>query len=127
MTKPSSDIYVIKVIDEYTVVINKGSKDGIKQDQGFLIYSISDEPLIDPVTNENLDYLEVVKGRATIKHLQEKICTLRSSQYSSPTKTIRKERNPILSPFGSTVEEVIDDKELLPLDDPIIGDLVKLI
>lgn len=128
MSKPVSSMYVIKIIDACTVVINKGSADGLKLGNKFLIYSLDDEPLIDPITKANLGYLENVKGIATVKHLQEKVCTIESAKFSKPTKTIRKERNPLMSSFNSSViEETTDDKEQLPFENVLMGDYVKLI
>lgn len=127
MNKLTSEIYVIKVIDEYTVVINKGSKDGLKQNQRFMIYSIDDEPLVDPITKENLGYLELVKGIAKVKHLQESVSTLESASYSKPTRTVRKQRNPIITLGTSTTEEILSDEEQLPFQDIQVKDYVKII
>ncbi|MBU3217808.1 hypothetical protein LL033_10040 [Clostridium estertheticum] len=128
MSKPTSPIYVVSIIDDYTIVINKGSDDGIMQNHKFLIYSISDEPIIDPITKLNLGYLEIVKGVAEVKHLQHKICTLESSKYTHPTKRIRKHNNSLVSAFGSSSsEEIIDDKEQLPFENLNNGDYAKLV
>ena len=39
---------IAKVIDPYHIAINIGACDGVQKGQKFLIYSIDDEPLIDP-------------------------------------------------------------------------------
>ena len=55
-------IKVVKLLDEYKIVINKGANDGIKVGQVFLVYK-EDEELFDPDTNESLGRLEIVKGK----------------------------------------------------------------
>ena len=136
MINPETKILIIKEIDEYTVVINKGSTDGIKPNQRFLLYSLSDEPLIDPLTNENLGYLELVKGTAEVEHLQEKICTIKSCRYTKPsTKTVKTSHsgnNALFTALGGlsgaiTEEEIISDKKLSPFKNIKIGDFAKII
>jgi len=121
-------IIVIKVIDEYTVVINKGEEDGIRFNHRFLIYSLDDEPLIDPITKKTLGTLEIVKGTVKVKHMQPHLTTLVSDQYSKPSRTITKRKNPLLGAFDNsiTTEEISDDKELIALDNPSVGDCAKI-
>jgi len=71
---------VAHVIDEYQVVINRGSDQGVKVGDTYLIYAIGPD-LIDPETNESLGPLEVVRGRAAVKHVQEKIATLETIEF----------------------------------------------
>ena len=121
---------IVKIIDEYTIVINKGSDDGIKPAHKFLIYSIDQEPLVDPITNENLGSLEIVKGQAKVKHIQNKITTLESDSYTiAPKKIIkRSNKNPFYDPFSTTsTEEILGEKEVLPFDNVSIGDYAKMI
>lgn len=124
-------IRIVKVIDYYTVVINKGSNDGIKSGHRFLIYSIDDEPLIDPVTNKSLGNLEIVKGTVKVKHIQDSITTLESDSYIPPSRKIIKRKSTTIDSWlnsnNGTTEEIVDEKELKPLDDPSVGDFVKLI
>ena len=68
---------VIKVVDQYTIVINKGSGDGILMGHKFAVVEIG-EILRDPDTNEELEALEIVKGKVEVTHLQDKIATLKS-------------------------------------------------
>jgi hypothetical protein len=63
---------VAKVLNEYEVIINKGSMHQIKEGQRFLIYRISDEEIIDPETQQSLGYLEIVVGRGKVTHVQER-------------------------------------------------------
>ena len=57
---------VANIINEYKIVINRGSEHNIRLEQRFLIYSLSHEEIIDPITNEPLGYLEIVKGTGKV-------------------------------------------------------------
>jgi hypothetical protein len=114
---------VIRILDEYTVVINKGSSDGLTAGMRFLIYEIDPEELIDPDTKENLGKLEIVKGIGKILHIQDKIATLQSDKFT----TSQRIRKPIqsLKTFMGEVESFDTDME--PFKDIKNGDLVKRI
>jgi len=103
---------VIKVINEYEVVINKGADDNIKDDNIFLVYNLGDE-LIDPDTNESLGRLELICGKAKVKHIQPKFTTLISSERGRPRKRTR--TNPWLGVAGTT-EEVTESGEMLEFE-----------
>lgn len=64
---------VAKVIDNYKLVINRGSENGIREGQRMLVYGISDEDIKDPRTGESLGYLELVRGTGKIISVQEKM------------------------------------------------------
>ena len=66
--------------DEYNVAINRGSVHGVKVGDTYLIYAIGPD-IIDPETDESLGPLEVVRGRAVVRHVQEKISTLESIEF----------------------------------------------
>lgn len=111
---------VVKTIDEYKVAINKGSSDGIKLDQKFLIFSLSAEEIIDPETKESLGKLEIAKGTGIVSHVQDKLATVTSNKRSNPVKI--KRRNILLF---SNVEEVVEAGDLLPFEDVCVGDKAK--
>ncbi len=124
---------VAKVIDEYTIVINKGLDDGIKPGQRFLIFAFG-ENIIDPDTKEDLGTLEIVRGTGKVTHLQEKIATVTSDMKSSPRKTIRKIGKPgtltgmavyYASMFGSEEVEEHLPAETVPFEEATIGDYAK--
>lgn len=71
---------VAHVIDKYKVVINRGSDQGVTVGDTYLIYAIGPD-LIDPETNESLGPLEVVRGRAVVRHVQEKVTTLEAIDF----------------------------------------------
>ncbi len=130
------NIKIAKVIDRYTLVLNKGEKDGIKVGQRFLIYSIGDE-IIDPDTKESLGNLEIVKGTGRVTNLQDKMATIGSDMKSSPSRTVRrvKEGDPlgiraITRAFGGSTTQEIEEQlppEKIPFEDPTIGDMAKTI
>jgi hypothetical protein len=80
MTKKIDDIRIVKVINDFDIVINKGSNDGVSEYMNFLVYELGDE-IIDPVTNKSLGTLEIAKGKFRVKHIQESLTTLESDEY----------------------------------------------
>lgn len=71
---------VVHVIDEYKVAINRGVDQGVKVGDTYLIYAIGPE-LIDPETDESLGDLEIVRGRAVVRHVQDKVSTLETIEF----------------------------------------------
>lgn len=123
---------VIKVIDEYRVVINKGTKDEVVNKMRFLIYKL-DEELFDPETKESLGKLEIVKGTGSPVHIQERIATIESDKFvqSKDKRTLIKKRGGgiLIGLTMPSTEEIIEpgDRVEEPFDDPEVGDMAKLI
>ncbi len=119
---------VVKIIDDYKIVINKGSESGVKMNQTFLIYRLAEE-IIDPETNENLGNLEVIIGRGIVTHVQEKIATLTSNTVRKENKRIIRRNNPNLGAFmgllGDSEEIIEPTSDTVPFEDPQKGDLAK--
>ncbi|WP_192035321.1 hypothetical protein [Halomonas sp. YLGW01] len=121
---------VAKIVDEFTLVINRGRADGVSKGDLFLVYYTEDDDIIDPDTGESLGNLEVVRGVGKVVHLQEKMSTIKSTRKAARGKTIRK-----LAPkgllgmamAGDFKEEIIEEPEqgLLEFDDPNIKDKAK--
>jgi len=63
---------VAKILDEVKVVINRGSKDGVKPGMRFVAYAEVDE-VTDPDTGESLGKWELVKGRLLAAHVQDRM------------------------------------------------------
>ena len=59
------------------VVINRGSHQGVKLGDKFLVFGIGPR-IIDPDTHDDLGELELVRGRGEVVHVQEHLATLRS-------------------------------------------------
>jgi len=70
---------VAKIIDEYTVVINKGSDNGVEENMRFIIYEKGKE-IIDPDSKESLGYFEYVKGKVKVDVVNEKYSIAKSYQ-----------------------------------------------
>lgn len=122
---------VVKVLDEYTVVINRGREHGVSKGDYFLVYCVDSEELTDPETGESLGHLEIVRGTGSVIHVQQKISTLKSIK-TDYKNIVRKITHPGLGLGGfigsrysqkETVEEA--EKTELPFDEAEIRDSVK--
>ena len=121
---------VVKVLDGYKVAINRGSLHKISIGQRFLMYILSNEEIIDPDNGKSLGYLEIVKGRGKVTHVQEKMSTIESDEKETSSKRITRGpyTNPLakaLSSWGREEEVEIIKPSFVPFDDPQIGDKVK--
>ncbi len=63
---------VAKIVDETTIVINRGSDSGVVEGMRFVIVAQGDE-VPDPDTGRSLGAWEVVKGHLKATHVQPKI------------------------------------------------------
>jgi len=97
--------------DGNSVVINRGSLDGVQEGQKFFIYEISPAEIADPISGESLGRLEIAKGTGLVRHLQERMATLTSDRQT----TSRRVRYSFM--FGE--ESVISPQ---PFKSPKIGD-----
>ena len=116
---------VIRVLDEYTVVINRGSEHGIASDSRFLVYGTSTEELFDPETGKSLGFLEVVRGTGRASHVQENVATIRTDRSYPPRRTVTKRthRGIVAISVGSEEIETIDSRgELIPFDNVRVSD-----
>lgn len=117
---------VVRKRDEYHLVINRGSLDGVEEGDLFLVYYVEPDELFDPETNESLGKLEIVRGTGRAVHVQEKLTTIKSNMLDNTSaKTIRRSSHPfnVIGLGSETVEE--SARELKPFDSPAIGDKVK--
>lgn len=125
-TNPAPRGFPAKVIQKISfsdkLVVNRGSLDGVKIGNRFLVYAVSSEDILDPETGESLGRLEIVRGRGVVTHVQERMATLQPELVKSSRRVVRR-RSPLLA-FGD--EEVIEPNEHRgDFDDPEVGDLVK--
>jgi hypothetical protein len=114
---------VVRVLDPYTLVINRGTAHGVKEGQNFVIYGISEEELVDPETQKNLGFLEIVRGKGQASHVQENLSTIAATRRYAPTRIIHMTKSSF--PFGipeetETVEPVAS--ELIPFEGARVGD-----
>lgn len=66
----TSPIVVKEIIDAHKVIINKGSNQGVKNGDRFLIYNMGEE-IIDPSTNKFCGRLEVTKGTGVAIYVRD--------------------------------------------------------
>lgn len=116
-------IQVAYIIDEYRVALNIGKDSGVRVGEKFQVFTLSEHEIIDPGTKQSLGYLEIIKGTGKITSVQDNMSILESVvKDATPVKVIRK------SPFAAFAEsEETITTEILPFDDPQIGDYAKLI
>lgn len=67
---------VVKIIDDETIVINAGKKNGIKLGNKFEIYDTGEE-IFDPDTNESLGTLDTIKETVKAINVLPKMCICR--------------------------------------------------
>lgn len=103
---------VIKLLDPYQIVINRGSESGIKLGSRFLIFR-SGEELRDPDSGENLGSLEIVRGKARVVHVQAKMCTLESDEYliTPGKKRVIKRQGGLMALSGQSGTEEVTEGE----------------
>lgn len=70
---------IIKILNQYKVVVDIGADSGIRKDMDFIIYS-EGETIRDPDSDEVLGKLENIKARVKVIHIQERFSTLESSE-----------------------------------------------
>jgi hypothetical protein len=118
---------VAKIIDDCTLVINRGSEDNVPFGQRFLIYRQSEEQILDPVTGEFLGNLEIVRGTGKVIHVQDRISTVESDEREPPKRRIV--RGPSAIPFilPGHDETIVVPGQLKPFHEPEVGDLAKRI
>ena len=121
---------VIRILDEYSLIINVGAKHGVKKGMKFIVYEEGDE-IIDPETNKSLGKLEFVKGTIEVVNVQENFSLAMSAEFY-PETTI-KELTFALTRFGGRRKRLpVDENVIEPLQTPVsnkikVGDKVKSI
>jgi hypothetical protein len=120
---------VAEVLNDTTVAINAGLHHGIEVGMKFILIGIGKD-IVDPETQENLGPLELVRGRVTVTHVQERICTAESNQQSKVPgrkRIITRPNSPFSAMLGAGREEIEEDVtyEVKHLDGVKIGDIAK--
>ena len=110
------------------IVINRGSANGIKEGQKFIVYSIGEE-LFDPDTNESLGNLEIIKGTGVATHVQKRQTTITTDNYKKVPKRVPQSKfvNMLLGIPINTKNEYIEEfsETKIPFKDLKKGDLVR--
>lgn len=73
---------IVKILDEYNVIINAGTSNGVLVGNEFQILDKKGSPVIDPDTNEEIGYLDLVKATVQVTEVQEKMCVCTSPEYN---------------------------------------------
>lgn len=120
---------VAKVLTNTKLVLNKGSNAGIGLGDQFLIFELSDEDIVDPISGKSLGKLEIVKGTGTATNVQEKITTIESTKkLGVPRKTSKNNTWTSKTIFGEYEQiEYENDDEKKPFEDVKIGDIARKI
>lgn len=71
---------IVKILDEYTLVINAGTDHGVQSGDQFQILDKKGSKVIDPDTDEVIGQLDLVKATVEVTDLHEKMCIC-SSQF----------------------------------------------
>jgi hypothetical protein len=90
-----NEAVVVEVLSSTEVVINIGSENGIKEGQRFLVYSIGEHELFDPVTFQPLGKSEFKKGIGRVTSMQDKASTIEWEQ-SDEDEDIQAFINPVI-------------------------------
>jgi hypothetical protein len=126
---PSYFGIVAKVVDHYSLVINKGSEDGVSIGDRFQIYGIGEE-VIDPESGISLGKLESVRGTGKVSHVQPKLATISCDQYEKAIRKVREiKRNDIFSALSGNTTETVHEEDgnrtQLAFAEPEVGDRVR--
>jgi len=114
---------VIKVIDDSTVVINKGQNDGIRPEDRFVIYEEKEE-ITDPNTGENLGKLQLTKGTAKVQSIQERMSVL----VSDKTRTISKSIKSVFTLNIYQPIETYEESQMQPFEREVeVNDIARVI
>lgn len=105
-------LLVAQIVSNDTLILNKGSREGIKKGQEYLIYKLGNR-IVDPETLEDLGQWEIVRGRGEIVDVKEKYSVLKSRNWVGG-----------LMAFSLAVS---GRDKYVPFDSPEKGDIAKLI
>lgn len=93
----NNEFKIVKIIDEYKVVVNAGC-DYLEEDDILEVFKIG-EKVFDPETKDLLGTLDIVKARLKIHTLYEKMCLCVNEKSKNPISAIP---GSALSAFQST-------------------------
>lgn len=117
----NSEAKIVKIINDYKVVLNKGLKQKVGVGDKYLLYYLGKDDIIDDETNENLGKIEYVIGKGKITHVQENM-----SQLETITKSVVNKKKIVKTAssysWNNKEEEIIEPEEtLIPFDNPQVG------
>lgn len=110
---------VVKIVDEYSVVVDIGSKHGVGEDMEFVIFE-EGETVTDPDTGEELGRMEHPKAKVKPHHIMEELTVMESAETEirtfDPPPTIPTFSN-IFSDIGKREKREVRVRKELPLDE----------
>lgn len=106
---------VVKILDEYSVVVDVGSVNGVEEDMEFVIYE-EGEPIEDPDTGEEIGNIEFPKARVKPYHIMENMTVMESSETEIETYDVGPSVN-IPNFSDLTGKKKVRVKKELPLDE----------
>ncbi len=115
---------IVEIISEDRVAFNRGSNEGVKKGQRFLVYALGKE-LLDPETGESLGQLEIVRGTGAAVHVQDRLTTIESDARSPSVRRVIRRTDPYAMFSGRTEETIEESGQTTGFDSPQVGDFVK--
>ena len=117
---------IVYVIDDLKLAINKGSLDGVRKGQKYVVYGLSESTIQDPITKKDLGQLEIVRGTGVVVHVQGSMSTIRSLEKDlTKHKLIRRPHIGLAALYGPEEETITGPDEFLPFDSPEVGDFAR--
>jgi hypothetical protein len=137
-TKLAKVVHVVEPAGTYApleVVINRGSRQGVKLGDRFLVFGKGPH-IADPDTGADLGELELVRGRGEVVHVQDRLATVRTIERrrTRPAKRITREGAGYMAHYigaivppgpDRVVEEEIPPDTELPFEAVQLGDFAK--
>ncbi len=74
---------VVKVLSGHSLVIGVGSMHGVAVGYRYVVFGLSEDDLLNPITGENLGPVEIVRGTGVVSHVQEQMATLTSDMVAA--------------------------------------------
>ncbi|WP_292372506.1 hypothetical protein [Methanosarcina sp. UBA411] len=100
-----ADVFIID--NQHSIVLNKGSEDGIKENMRFMIYE-KGKQILDPDSKVSLGFFEYAKGKVKITQVSQKYSIAKSDEHETVVV------NQLELPFFGAKTKVITKK--LPID-----------
>lgn len=119
-----NDIKVAKVIDQFRLVLNKGSQHGIREGERYLIVE-KGEMIYDPDTKQELEAVEIPKGIVVVKNVQAVISFVESDEFIEKETQLQRDRSHFIIGARSNIPKSELTKEMKQLKSPRVGDLAR--
>ena len=118
---------IVRIIDEYRVVISAGKNLGVSENEIFEIYTRGSE-IVDPDTREILGTFDYIKGRIKAVNIFDKITVCESALRENKFDLLGSLSEEISSPMELNVDSKEIDGDFVPEDTKIhVGDSVRSI